>query len=100
MNGIGDEVALVDDAGVPDHRFELEHASFDEGLFLFGVFVLGVFRDVAELFGLADALVDFAAVNGLELVKLVLEFLEAVAGQNDLFIAQNRLLGTRGVRAQ
>ena len=64
----------IDDARVTNHRFDFKNAAFDEGLLLFRVFVFGVFGDVAELFGLPDTLVDFATMDGLELVELFLEF--------------------------
>src|SRR5260370_31829295 len=88
---ICDVVARVDDARVADHRFEFEDASFDKGLLLLRILVFGVFRHIAEFFGLPNALVDLAAMHGLEVVELVFELLQTITGQNDFFVVQKRL---------
>ncbi len=75
MDFVRNVVALIDDARVANHPFELENASFDERLLLLGVLVFGIFGDVAELFRLTNSFVDFSAMNGLELVELFLELL-------------------------
>ena len=72
MHFVGTALALDDDLRVADHRFELHDAAFDERLLLFRVFVFRVFGDVAELFGLADAVVHLFAMNGFELFELSL----------------------------
>jgi phage-related protein len=50
---------------------------------LLGVFVFGVFTQVAVLFGLANPIVDLFAMDRVELVELFLELLQPLSGQDD-----------------
>jgi hypothetical protein len=86
MHFVGRILGFVDDARVANHRLDFENSPFDERLLLLGIFVLRVFGDVAELFGLADALVDFAAMVGLQIFEFLLEFLETIFRQKGLFV--------------
>jgi len=84
----------VDDARVADQLLDFQDAALDEGLLLLRVLVLGVLRDVAKFFSVADAFVDFAPVNGLELVELFFELLQAFFGKHQIFIVQETLRST------
>src|SRR5215469_15705256 len=94
---VGAALAFDDDLRVADHRLELHDAAFDERLLLFGILVFRVFGDIAEFFGLADAIVHLFAVDGLELVKLGLELAQSVGGQYGLFFLHRVLSETNAL---
>jgi len=93
MDLVRNVVALIDNARIANHALKLKNPSFDERLLLLGILVLRIFGDIAELFGLANPLVDFSTMDGFELIELSLELFEPVARQYDLFFVQSGLLG-------
>src|SRR5664279_3792282 len=60
----------VDDDGVLDERLEPLNLPLDEGLLVLGVFVLGIFGQVAVFLGIVDPLRDLRAPNVGQLLQL------------------------------
>ena len=89
MDFVGRVFRLVDEPRVANHRFELENAPFDKRLLLLGVFVLRVFAQIAVLFGLANAVVDFFAVDRFELVELVSRAFESPSAVRTISLSFN-----------
>ena len=76
----------VDDDGAAQPLLERVDARLEHGLLVLGVVVLGVLRDVAEVARGADALGDLVALDGREVLDLLLEALEALGREDDLAV--------------
>src|SRR3712207_6318506 len=80
------EVGGVDDRRRAQALLDLGDPLLELSLLVLGVVVLGVLGDVPELASLLDALGDLAALGRLEVLELLLELLEPVGGEDDVFL--------------
>ena len=80
------DILFVNDFDVLEDLLQVFDPGFDITLFVLGCIVFGVLREVALLSRFLDLLRYFFSSNNLEFVKLVLISLEALSGQNVLFL--------------
>src|SRR5690606_601030 len=76
----------VDESGIPEHFLKLQNFALKESLFVLGVVVLGVLRDIAELQGLPDALGNLAPAHRLEQFKLLFQLGQAFGSQQHFLL--------------
>src|SRR5438034_6618850 len=76
---------VINHPGVPQHLLQLQDPPFHKRLLVLGIFVLGVFHQVAELLGLLDPPGDFLAADRLEVSQLLFQFVEAFWSEDRLF---------------
>ena len=81
---VGAQAGAVDDRRGAELLLDLGDLRLEHGLLVLGVVVLGVLGDVAELARFLDALGDFAALVVGEEIELLLELVEALAGEDDV----------------
>ena len=67
---------LIDDAGIFQQFLQVEDLAFNEGLFIFCIFVLGVLRNIAEFDSLLDTGCYFFAAYGFQVFQLYLLLLQ------------------------
>src|SRR5437879_3885017 len=72
---------FIDHLDVAQEQVELLDASFDEGLLVLRVFILGVLRAVAELRGPLDPQGDLAALRRPQVPQFCLELITALLSQ-------------------
>src|SRR5690606_38182813 len=90
-DGIGVDLILVDDPRVAQHLLEGGNPALHEGLLVFRVVILRVFRYVSKLQSLFDAGCYFTPLNGLEVVQLLFELGQTVRGEQNLFVSHQTL---------
>src|SRR3990172_13379375 len=86
-DGVGVAGVVVDHSGAAQHLLDLQNPALDERLIVFGVVIFGVFREVAELLGLLDALGDLFPTGALEVLDLLFELVQTLLRQDGLFLA-------------
>src|SRR5438128_633731 len=77
------DVLTFDDARVAHQLLEQQDPAFDEALLILGVVVFGVLVDVAEFFGLPDALGDLGAALVAQHLELGLQAVQTLLREVD-----------------
>ncbi len=84
---IGGRVMIVDHSSIAEHQFQLEDPPLYERLLVLRILIFGVLGEIAELFGELDPLRNFLSLDLLEVLQLILELFEPLAGQYRFFFS-------------
>ena len=78
-------VGLLDYDGILNNVLEREDSPFDESLLVAGVLILRSILRADQLLGIVNALCDFGAAHGAQLVKLPFKLAQTLFGEWDRF---------------
>jgi len=75
---------ILDDDRAGQHGLQGENLAFQEGLLVLGVFVFGVFDQLAVFLGVVQALGHLCPADGPQVVQFLFEFFQAFSREEGL----------------